>query len=74
MQRIYRVMQDGETRDEDPLTKVYSAKVGVLIAHSCFQNKPPILMGIRHGQFDPSVKAVFRLKLEADWLVTEVIH
>ena len=69
-----RVMQAGPVRDEDDWTKSGDAKVGVKIDHSCFQANPPVLMGIRHGQFDQSASPVFRFKLDGEWTVDKVIH
>lgn len=69
-----KVMMMGSIRDEDEYTKLADAKVGVTIDHSCFQANPPVLMGIRHGQFDQTANAVFRLKLDHDWMVDQVIH
>ena len=68
-----KVIQPGSTRDEDAFTKTSDAKVGVVINHSCFQNDLPLVMGIRHGQFDPATKPVFRFKMENEWQV-EVVH
>ena len=69
-----KVMQPGSVHDEDDWDKTADAKVGVKIDHSCFQAYPPILMGIRHGQFDLSVNPVFRFKLDGEWLPDKVIH
>ena len=69
-----KVMQMGAVRDEDEWTKLADAKVGVAIDHSCFQANPPVLLGIRHGQFDQSANPVFRFKLDHEWLVDQVIH
>ncbi len=69
-----RVIQAGSVRDEDEWTKSADAKVAVTINHSCFQTSPPMLMGIRHGQFDQSSNPVFRFKLDGEWLVDRVIH
>ncbi len=69
------VLQMGSVRDQDAFTKLVDAKVGVRIDHSCFQNPLPILMGIRHGKFDPASNPVFRVKLEGDaWLTDQVVH
>jgi hypothetical protein len=69
-----KVIQSGSIRDEDEWTKSAEAKVGVRIDHSCFQANPPILMGIRHGQFDQSSIPVFRFKLDGEWTVDRVVH
>jgi len=69
-----RVLQMGSIRDEDEFTKVGDAKVGVKIDHSCFQSNLPVLLGIRHGKFDPSANPVFRFKLDGEWLVDQVLH
>lgn len=68
-----KVMRMGTILDEDGYTKLANARAGVKIAHSCFPN-PLTLMGIRHGQFDQSTPPIFRLKLDADWHVDQVIH
>jgi hypothetical protein len=69
------VLQMSSVRDQDAFTKLAEAKVGVRIDHSCFQNPLPVLMGVRHGKFDPSSNPVFRLKLEGDaWLTDQVVH
>jgi hypothetical protein len=69
-----QVMQVGSVRDADAFTKTADAKVTVRIDHSCFQNSPPVLMGIRHGKFDPSESPVFRFKLDGEWLVDQIVH
>jgi len=70
-----RVMQVGSVRDEDPFTKLADVKVAVRIDHNCFQNNPPVLMGIRHGQFDPATNPVFRFKLDQEqWTVDQIVH
>jgi len=69
-----KVQQSGSVRDEDEFTKSAEAKVGVRIDHSCFQGPLPTLMGIRHGQFDPSTSPVFRFKLDGQWTVDRVLH
>ena len=69
-----QVIHTGSVHDEDEWTKLMDAKVGVKIDHSCFQANPPLLMGIRHGQFDQSVNPVFRFKLDGEWLPDRVIH
>lgn len=69
-----KVIQPGSVRDEDEWTKSADAKVAVEINHSCFQASPPMLMGIRHGQFDPSSSPVFRFKLDGEWLVDRIVH
>jgi hypothetical protein len=69
-----KVIQAGSVRDEDEWTKSADAKVAVMINHSCFQANPPVLMGIRHGQFDQSSSPVFRFKLDGEWLVDRVVH
>jgi len=69
-----KVIQPGSSHDEDAVTKLANAKVGVAIDHSCFRNSPPVLMGIHHGKFDQSTNPIFRFKLENEWLVDQVIH
>ena len=69
-----KVMKIGSVTDQDAFTKLVDAKVGVKINHHCFQDDPPILMGIRHGQFDQSTRPVFRFKLDEQWLVDQVVH
>jgi len=69
-----KVIQPGSVKDEDQWTKSGDAKVTVRIDQSCFQTNPPALMGIRHGQFDPSTSPVFRFKLDGEWQVDRVIH
>jgi hypothetical protein len=69
-----KVVQVGSVRDEDAFTKTADAKIAVLIDHSCFQNNPPVLMGVRHGKFDPSTNPVFRFKLDGDWSVDQIVH
>ena len=69
-----KVIQPGSVRDEDQWTKSADAKVAVRIDHSCFQANPPSLMGIRHGQFDPSTSPAFRFKLDGEWQVDRVLH
>jgi hypothetical protein len=69
-----KVIQTGSIRDEDEWTKSADVKVAVRIDHSCFQTNPPMLMGIRHGQFDPSSSPAFRFKLDTDWQVDRVVH
>jgi len=69
-----RALQTGSVRDEDEWTKLADLKVAVAINHSCFQTNPPLLMGIRHGQFDQSSNPVFRFKLDGEWTVDKVIH
>ena len=69
-----RVFQVGSVHDEDAYTKVAEARVTVRIDHSCFQSSPPILMGIRHGQFDQSASPVFRFKLDGEWTVDQIVH
>jgi len=69
-----KVLQMGSVRDDDPNTKSADAKVAVKIDHSCFQNNPPLLMGVRHGQFTPAANAGFRFRLDNnDWLI-DVVH
>ena len=69
-----KVIQVGPVRDQDEYTKLADAKVGVKIDHSCFQNSPPLLMGIRHGQFSQSATPVFRFKLDGEWQVDQIVH
>jgi hypothetical protein len=69
-----KVIQPGSVRDEDEWTKSADAKVAVKIDQSCFLANPPVLMGIRHGQFDQSSNPVFRFKLDGEWLADRVIH
>jgi hypothetical protein len=69
-----QVFQVGSVREEDAWTKLGDAKVGVKINDACFQANPPLVMGIRHGQFDPTANPVFRFKLDRDWQVDQVIH
>ena len=69
-----KVLQMGSVRDEDAFTKLADAKVAISIDHACFQGEPPILMGIRHGQFDASARPVFRFKLDGAWMVDQVVH
>jgi hypothetical protein len=69
-----RVNQTGSIRDEDEWDKLADAKVSVKIDHSCFQATPPVLMGIRHGQFDQSASPVFHFKLDGSWTVDQVVH
>jgi hypothetical protein len=69
-----KVILAGSTRNEDEWTKSADAKVSVKIDHSCFQANPPMLMGIRHGQFDPSSSPVFRFKMDGEWQVDRVLH
>jgi hypothetical protein len=33
-----------------------------------------MLMGVRHGQFDPSTSPAFRFKLDGEWQVDRVVH
>jgi hypothetical protein len=68
-----KVLQMGSIHDEDTFNKTVDAKVGVRIDQSCFQGNFPIVMGIRHGRFDPTTNPVFRFKLDNEWLV-EVTH
>ena len=69
-----RVLRMGSVHDEDQFTKTVEAKISVSIENACFQSTPVILMGIRHGQFDPSANPVFRLKLDQTWSVDQVVH
>ena len=69
-----KVSQVSSVRDEDQFTKVAEVKVIVAINHSCFQSNPPSLMGIRHGQFDPSATPVFRFKLDGEWIADQIVH
>ena len=69
-----KVLQVVSVHDEDQYTKVAEARVAVNIAHSCFQTNPPMLMGIRHGQFDQSANPVFRFKLDGAWQVDRILH
>jgi hypothetical protein len=69
-----KASQVGSIRDEDQFTKVAEVKVTVGINHSCFQANPPLLMGIRHGQFDPSATPVFRFKMDGEWMVDQIVH
>lgn len=69
-----QVIKTGSVQDEDAFTKLADAKVGVKINHRCFQDNPPLVMGIRHGQFDPSANPVFRFKLDGEWLSDQVVH
>ncbi len=68
------VMKMGSVHDEDAFTKLADAKVGVKINHPCFQDNPLLLMGVRHGQFDPSTNPVFRFKLDQEWMADQVVH
>jgi len=68
------VIRIGSVRDEDAYTKLADVKVSVKIGHSCFQNNPPLLMGIRHGRFDQSRNPVFRFRLDGGWQADQVIH
>jgi hypothetical protein len=55
-------------------TKLVSAKVGVKIQHSCFQNPLP-LMGVRRGNFEHDTPAKFLLRQTKDgWKVEKVVH
>ena len=69
-----KVFQVSSVRDEDAYTKLAEVKLTVRIDHSCFQSNPPVLMGIRHGQFDPSASPVFRFKLDGEWMVDQIVH
>jgi len=69
-----KVIQTGAIRDEDQWTKAADAKVAVKIDHSCFLASPLMLMGVRHGQFDPSTSPAFRFKLDGEWQVDRVVH
>ena len=69
--KMYRA---GSIRDVDEWSKLADAKVGVKIEHSCFEANPLVLMGIRHGQFDLTVNPAFRLKLDQEWQVDQVVH
>jgi hypothetical protein len=69
-----RVIQVGSVRDEDQYTKLADARIAVHIDNSCFQMNPPTLMGIRHGQFDPSANPVFRFKMDGGWMVDQIVH
>ena len=69
-----RVLRVGSVHDEDAYTKVADAKVAVTINHSCFQGSLPVLMGIRHGQFDPSTNPVFRFIMDGEWQVDHIVH
>ena len=69
-----RVLRAGSVHDEDAYTKVADAKIAVRIDHSCFQSSLPVLMGIRHGQFDPSTNPVFRFTLDGEWQVDHIVH
>ena len=69
-----RVNQTGSVRDEDEWSKQGDAKVSVKIDHRCFQSNPPVLMGVRHGQFDPSANPAFRFKLDGEWQVDHILH
>lgn len=69
-----KVLHVSSVRDEDAYTKLAEVKVTVRIDHSCFQSNPPVLMGIRHGQFDPSASPVFRFKLDGEWMVDQIVH
>jgi hypothetical protein len=69
-----KVLQPGSVRDEDQWSKSGDAKVGVKIDHGCFQANPPPLMGIRHGQFDPTTSPAFRFKLDGEWQVDRIVH
>jgi hypothetical protein len=68
-----RVLRVGSVHDEDAYTKVADAKVAVTINHSCFQGSLPV-MGIRHGQFDPSTNPVFRFIMDGEWQVDRIVH
>jgi hypothetical protein len=69
-----KVFQVGSVRDQDAYTKLADARVTVRIDHACFQTNPPVLMGIRHRQFDPSASPVFRFKLDGAWMVDQIVH
>jgi len=69
-----QVLRMGSVRDQDEFTKLADAKIGVKINHACFGSPLPILMGIKHGQFDPSTNPVFRFKLDGEWTADQVIH
>jgi len=69
-----KVIQIGSIHDQDAWTKIAEAKVMVRIDHACFQSSPPVLMGIRHGQFDSSATPVFRFKLDNEWALDQIVH
>lgn len=69
-----KVLRVSSVRDEDAYTKLAEVKLAVKFGHSCFQNDPPVLMGIRHGQFDPSASPLFRFKLDGEWMVDQIVH
>ncbi|MEP7354566.1 MAG: hypothetical protein ABI824_15170 [Acidobacteriota bacterium] len=58
--------------DEDPQTKIISAKVGVIIDHPCFGPMP--LLGIHKHQFTAAADPVFRFKLTDTWKVDQLVH
>ena len=55
-------------------TKLVSAKAGVKIQNSCFQNPLP-LMGVKRGNFQHDIPAKFLLRQTKDgWTVEKVVH
>jgi len=69
-----RVLQVGSVRDQDQYTKLADARIAVHIDNNCFQMSWPTLMGIKHGQFDPSTNPVFRFKMDGEWMVDQIVH
>jgi len=69
-----KVLKMGSVRDEDQWDKLVDAKVGVAIDGACFQGAPLVMLGIRHGQFDPTTNPVFRVKLDREWMVDRAVH
>jgi hypothetical protein len=69
-----KALQIGSVRDENEWTKLAESKIAVHIDHACFESSPPVLMGIRHGQFDASASPVFRFKLDGEWALDQIVH
>jgi outer membrane murein-binding lipoprotein Lpp len=62
-------------REIDEKTKMLEAKTRVVMKHPCLETPPPVLMGLRHGQFSPSETPNFRFRLRGgDWVFDQLVH
>ncbi|MEI9811153.1 MAG: hypothetical protein WDO18_00105 [Acidobacteriota bacterium] len=58
--------------DENPATKLVTARVGVGVQHECF-GAPLPLDGVDRGMFTSTVEPSFRLR-GPNWVVDQIVH
>ena len=72
-QYTLQVLRIESIRDEGAKVKVVDAKVGVVIAHSCFP-QPVQLMGVKKGRFTQDAAPRFQLALNGNWEYDRLLH